>query len=109
MRLDAGAPVARSGQLSVAGKASATLYIRYSQPESAGPQPMVKVGIQNGISGKTMRLFGKVKFSATPLSTSWERWHVVAVKFAPGDVASIDARLQLKNGQPIQVDSAWVR
>jgi len=109
MRLDAETPVARSERLSVAGKKSATLYIRYSHPESDGPQAVVKVGIQNGTSYQTIRAFTKVRFSATPVSTSWDRWNVIAVKFAPGDATSIYARLQLKNGQSIQLDSAWVR
>jgi len=109
MRLDADTPVARSERLSVAGKVSATLYIRYSHPESDGPQAVVKVGIQNGTSGHTMRAFTKVKFPATPASTSWDHWNVIAVKFAPGNVASIYARLQMKNGQSIHLDSAWVR
>jgi hypothetical protein len=109
MRLDTDSPVARSERLSVAGKVSATLYIRYSHPETDGPQAVVKVGIQNGSRGQTLRAFSKVKFPATPVSTSWDRWHVIAVKFAPGDVASIYARLQMKNGQSIQLDSAWVR
>jgi hypothetical protein len=109
MRLDADSPVARSERLNVAGKASATLYIRYSHPESDGPQAIVKVGIQNGTSGHTLRAFSKVKFAATAVSTSWDHWNVIAVKFAPGDVTSIYARLQMKNGQSIQLDSAWVR
>jgi hypothetical protein len=109
MRLDAETPVARSERLSVAGKASATLYIRYSYPESEGRHALVKVGIQNGSSCATMRAFGRVKFPATPVSTSWDQWHVIAVKFAPGNVASIYARLQMKNGRSIHLDSAWIR
>ncbi len=109
MRLDTDNPVARSERLTVAGKGSATLYIRYSHPESDGPQAIVKVGIQNGTSCKTIRAFGKVKFPATPVSTSWDRWHVVAVKFVPGNATSVYARLQLKSGQSIHVDSAWIR
>ncbi len=109
-RLDADTPVARSELLSVAGKGSATLFVRYSYPESDGsPQAVVKVGIQNGNSGETMRAFTKVKFPATPVSTSWDQWRVIALKFAPGKVASIYARLQMRNGQAVQLDSAWVR
>jgi hypothetical protein len=109
MRLDNDTPVARSEALDVAGKASATLYIRYSHPESDGPQAVVKVGIQNGSTYHTMRAFSKVKFPATPVSTSWDHWNVIKVKFAPGNATSIYARLQMKNGQSIQLDSAWVR
>lgn len=109
MRLDADTPVARSELLSVAGKLRATLYIRYSHPDPDGRPAVVKVGIQFGGSGHTMRAFSKVKFPATPVSTSWDHWNVIAVKFAPGKVASIYARLQMKNGQSIQLDSAWVR
>jgi len=110
MRLDAATPVARSEQLSVAGKARATLYIRYSYPESdAPPQAIVKVGIQNGSTGETMRAFTKVKFPATPVSTSWDQWHVIAVEFKPGNARSIYARLQMRNGQAVHIDSAWVR
>jgi hypothetical protein len=109
MRLDADTPVARTARLSVAGKKSATLYIRYSHVESSGPQAAVKVGIQNGSSCQTMRAFSKVKFPITPVSTSWDRWNVIAVKFAPGSATSIYARLQMENGQSIHLDSAWVR
>jgi hypothetical protein len=109
MRLDVDTPVARSARLSVAGKTSATLYIRYAHPESDGPQAVVKVGIQNGSSGQTMRAFSKVKFPTTPVSTSWDRWNVIKVKFAPRNATSIYARLQMKNGQSIQLDSAWIR
>jgi hypothetical protein len=109
MRLDADTPVARSEKLSVAGKTSATLYIRYSHPESDGAEAVVKVGIQNGTSGETMRAFAQRKFPPTPVSTSWDHWNVIKVKFATRNVASIYARLQMKNGQSIQVDSAWVR
>lgn len=108
MRLDPTAPVARSAALSVAGKASATLYIRYSYAESDGPPAVVKVGIQNGSSGHTVRAF-RVKFPATPVSKSWDHWNVIAVKFAPRNVGSVYARLQLNNGQSLQLDSAWVR
>ena len=109
MRLDTDTPVARSQRLAVAGQASATLYLRYSHPESNGVPAVVKVGIQNGSSCKTMRAFSKVKFPATPVSTSWDRWNVVAVKFVPGKADSIYARLQMQNGQSIQLDAAWVR
>lgn len=109
MRLDGDNRVARSERLSVAGKKSATLYIRYSLPESDGPHAVVKVGIQHGTNGHTLRIFSKVKFPATPVSTSWDHWNVVAVKFAPGNEDRIYARLQLRNGQSIQLDSAWVR
>ncbi len=108
-RLDADTPVARSERLSVAGKTRATLYVRYSYPESDRPHAVVKVGIQNGSSGDTIRAFSKVKFSTTPVSTSWDQWNVIAIQFAPGDVGSIYARLQMKKGQAIQLDSAWVR
>jgi len=109
MRLDVDTPVARSARLSVAGKASATLYVRYSHPESDGPQAIVKVGIQDGSSCQTLRAFSKVKFPVTPVSTSWDHWNVISVKFAPGNATSIYARLQMKNGQSIHLDSAWVR
>jgi len=108
-RIDESNPVARSARLNVAGKSSATLYIRYSHPESDGPQAIVKVGIQDGTNGATMRAFGKVKFAVTPVSTSWDQWNVVAIKFAPRNATSVYARLQLKNGRSIQLDSAWVR
>jgi len=108
-RVDAENPVARSARLNVAGKSSATLYIRYSHPESAGPQAIVKVGIQDGNSGATMRAFSKVKFAGTPVSTSWDQWNVIAIKFAPRNASTIYARLQMKNGQSIRLDSAWVR
>jgi hypothetical protein len=109
MRLDAATPVARSERLSVAGKKSATLYIRYSHPESDGPQAVVKVGIQNGSSGQTVRAFSKTKLPVTPVGASWDRWNVIAVKFAPGNAASVYARLEMKSGQSIQLDSAWIR
>jgi len=108
MRLDTAAPVARSEALSVAGKASATLYIRYSYPAADGPPAVVKVGIQNGSSGQTVRAF-RVKFPATPVSKSWDHWNVIAVKFAPRQVSSVYARLQLNQGQSLHLDSAWVR
>jgi len=108
-RVDVENPVARSARLNVEGKGSATLYIRYSRPEADGPHAVVKVGIQDGITGQTMRAFSKVKFASTPVSTSWDQWSVIAVKFAPRNATSIYARLQMKNGQAIQLDSAWVR
>ena len=109
MRIDAAAPVARSERLSVAGKASATLYIRYSYAESDRPHAIVKVGVQNGSTFQTIRAFSKVKFAATPVSTSWDQWNVIAVKFAPGNADSVYARLQMKNGQAVHLDSAWIR
>ena len=108
-RLDAATPVARSEPLSVAGKASATLYVRYSYPESDRPPAAVKLGIQNGSTGQTMRLFTKVKFPATPVSTSWDQWQVISVKFDTRSASSVYARLQMRNGQAIHIDSAWVR
>lgn len=101
--------MARSERLSVAGKARATLYIRYSRAESDGPHAVVKVGIQDGADGATIRAFSKHKFPTTAVSTSWDQWNVIAVRFAPGKATSIYARLQLRNGQAVVVDSAWVR
>lgn len=108
-RISASTPIARSVSIAVAGAGSHKLLIRYSHPHPGSPSAVVKIGVQNAATGATIKTSSNVPFAVTEQADAWKQWQLVSFDFTTSsNSTNVYARLELRNGEIVYLDAAWV-